>query len=88
MLSGDNQQVASKVASALETWTRYEQALPENKLDEVRALQIKYGQVVMVGDGVNDAPALAAADVGEICHGGSWHGPGHGNGAYRMGVPG
>ncbi len=65
MLTGDNPSVADKVAISLgsldEIWASL---LPEDKLDAVRALQARYGRVVMVGDGVNDAPALAAANVG------------------------
>ncbi len=65
MLSGDNPAVADKVAESLGHVDEVRAGLmPEAKLDEVRALQAKYGQVVMVGDGVNDAPALAAANVG------------------------
>ncbi len=65
MLSGDNPQVAEKMAAALGNLDEVRAGLlPEDKLDEVRALQAECGQVVMVGDGVNDAPALAAANVG------------------------
>lgn len=65
MLTGDNPSVADKVATSLGSLDEVRAGLlPEDKLDAVRSLQAEYGQVVMVGDGVNDAPALAAADVG------------------------
>jgi Cd2+/Zn2+-exporting ATPase len=65
MLSGDNPAVAEKVAATLGGLDEVRAGLlPEDKLNEIRSLQARYGPVVMVGDGVNDAPALAAADVG------------------------
>ncbi|MFZ0533665.1 MAG: cation-translocating P-type ATPase [Anaerolineales bacterium] len=65
MLTGDNLSVAGKVAASLGSLDEVRAGLlPEDKLDAVRSLQAMHGRVVMVGDGVNDAPALAAADVG------------------------
>ena len=65
MLTGDNPSVAGRVAENIGNLDEIHAGLlPEDKLDAVRELQSKYGLVVMVGDGVNDAPALAAANVG------------------------
>jgi Cd2+/Zn2+-exporting ATPase len=65
MLTGDNPSVANKIALSLGSLDEIRaNLLPEDKLDAVRDLQAKHGRVVMVGDGVNDAPALAAANVG------------------------
>ena len=64
MLTGDNQRVAEAVAGAagIDHWRAG--LLPEDKTDAVHTLQRDYGPIAMVGDGINDAPALAAADVG------------------------
>jgi Cd2+/Zn2+-exporting ATPase len=65
MLTGDQPSVANKIASAVGNLDQVRAGLlPEDKLDAVRDLHAQHGLVVMVGDGVNDAPALAAADVG------------------------
>jgi Cd2+/Zn2+-exporting ATPase len=65
MLTGDNTSVAAKVAESIGSLDEVRAGLlPENKLEAVRELQTQHGLVVMVGDGVNDAPALAAADTG------------------------
>ena len=64
MLTGDNAGTASAIAGELGI-DRYEAGLlPEEKVDAVEELRAEFGTVAMVGDGVNDAPALAAADVG------------------------
>ncbi len=65
MLTGDNPVVAGKVALALGSLDEVRAGLlPEDKLEAIRDLQTQHGLVLMVGDGVNDAPALAAADAG------------------------
>jgi len=64
MLTGDDTEVAKGVSASVGTDDYLAQLLPAEKVDAVRALQSKYGKIAMVGDGINDAPALAAADVG------------------------
>ncbi|MEK6807573.1 MAG: heavy metal translocating P-type ATPase [Nanoarchaeota archaeon] len=64
MITGDNERVASHIAREAGITNIFAQALPQDKLKKIKELQ-KHGSVVaMVGDGVNDGPALAAADVG------------------------
>jgi Cd2+/Zn2+-exporting ATPase len=64
MISGDNQHVAEQIAAEAGIDAVYAELLPEKKVDIVRGLVRRYGKVAMVGDGVNDAPALAIATVG------------------------
>ncbi len=64
MITGDNRHVADYVGQATGVDRSYSEVLPEQKVALVHDLRQEYGSVAMVGDGVNDAPALAAASVG------------------------
>jgi len=64
MLSGDQPQAARRLAQSLGLDAWQAQLRPEQKLDLIKSLQAASGAVAMVGDGINDAPALAQADVG------------------------
>lgn len=64
MISGDNKRTARKIADELGIDEVYGEALPQDKARIIRELQVKGLKVAMVGDGLNDAPALAQADVG------------------------
>jgi Cd2+/Zn2+-exporting ATPase len=64
MLTGDHPDVGEAVGRALGVDEVRAGLLPEQKVQAVRELEARYGAVAMVGDGVNDAPALAAARVG------------------------
>jgi Cu+-exporting ATPase len=64
LISGDNQGSASSVARQLGIGKFYAQVLPEDKVNIIKTLKQSEGLVAMVGDGINDAPALAEANVG------------------------
>ena len=64
MLTGDNTRSASAIASEIGLTEFRAELMPEDKLTVIRDLVKEYGQVAMIGDGVNDAPALANATVG------------------------
>lgn len=64
MLTGDNERTAAAVASQAGVPEHRARLLPHGKVEAVQLLQKRYGPVAMVGDGINDAPALAASDLG------------------------
>jgi Cd2+/Zn2+-exporting ATPase len=64
MISGDRQAVATRVAAEIGCEEAVGDCLPQNKVEFVRAIKLKGYTVAVVGDGVNDAPALSAGDIG------------------------
>ena len=64
MLTGDNQRTARAIAGELGLDEVFAELKPEDKVAQVTALHQRFGSVAMVGDGINDAPALATADRG------------------------
>ncbi len=64
LISGDNQIVCDTIGSCLDITDSYGELLPNQKVQKIESLKTEYKGVAMVGDGINDAPALAMADLG------------------------
>jgi Cu+-exporting ATPase len=71
MLTGDHASTAERVGAAMDVTEVRAGLLPQDKLAAIRDLKAAYGLVAMVGDGINDAPALAQAEVGIAIGGGT-----------------
>ncbi|WP_088332476.1 heavy metal translocating P-type ATPase [Lacimicrobium sp. SS2-24] len=64
MITGDNRRTGEAIAAKLGIDQCMAEVMPEGKVESIKNLKAKYGQVTFVGDGINDAPALAEADTG------------------------
>lgn len=64
MLTGDNDRTAARIAEEVGLTEYYADLLPDEKVKKVAELQARFGPTAMIGDGVNDAPALATAEIG------------------------
>jgi Zn2+/Cd2+-exporting ATPase len=64
MLTGDHQSAAKQIAAEAAIDEYYSQCFPEDKVHMIKEIKKKYGKVMMIGDGINDAPALQIADIG------------------------
>lgn len=64
MLTGDNETTAQAIANETKLDDYIANCMPTDKADQIKKFQAHYGKVAMIGDGINDAPALATADIG------------------------